>query len=119
MIDVSSPGEDKNLEIGKTSFYLDKELLLKEKQTFIQSISDDEFKGEELATNVKQLDFLYSYKSESDLSTYKWKDSWSIVGSLPQAVKVTLILSDACQPDQKVSFHKTVFIPTGILAEEE
>ncbi len=119
VVNVSSPGESKNFEIGKTSFYLDEEVLLKKKQTFIQSISDDQLESEELAANVKQLGFLYSYKSESDLSAYSWKDSWGIADSLPQAVKITLILADARQPDKEISFHKTVFIPTGILAEEE
>ena len=99
--------------------------LKRKEESFIGSLQLEENqqkKSKTLSSIVKQagLSFSYAYAQttgEEAQEEITWKDSWQDNSSIPQGVKISLTLENPKNPEEVLTFTKTVFIPIGTITE--
>ncbi len=81
------------------------------KETYLDSLQKEHGKGEEILSEINQLDFLYGYVKATDMqeSEFEWKDSWE-EKAFPRMVCVKARAGEE-------SLQKVIYYPAGIIAE--
>jgi len=101
--------------------------LERKEESFIESLQPEEDQQSEsktLSSIVKGGGLVFSYayaetapgETESEIT---WKDSWQHNNSVPQGIQIKLSLQNPKNPNEELTFVKTVFIPIGIITESE
>lgn len=119
-------------DIKKVSYFLEAKengednsgFSLKREQVFlIDSLqpTEQEKSKETFSTLVSEggIKFSYPYMVSATGEDIEWRDKWQDSNNLPAGVKIELVLQNARNPNSKVSFYKTVFIPMGIIGEAQ
>lgn len=90
---------------------------------FIDSLQtqNDSEQTEEIFSNLVSeggLNFSYAFQNEIE-EIIEWKDAWNESKNLPRGIKIALTLVDPRNPNSKIDFSKTIFIPTGMIGSEK
>jgi len=97
---------------------------LKREQVFLidsLQLTEQEKPKETFSSLVSEggLKLSYPYMVSATEEGVEWRDKWQDNNNLPAGVKIELVLQNAKNPNSKVSFYKTVFIPMGIIGEAQ
>lgn len=118
LVNTASPGGPIQLELGKVTYYLDREQssLMRRQETYIQSLKETEQPSEEFASSVTALGFEYYYeKVENGKVGSEWRSSWETEKdgpAIPRGVRISLILAGGRGPEL-VNFGRSVWIAMG------
>lgn len=109
---------ESSVELAKINYSLNTDGTLMRKAAYQnEGFAETDINTEKLISDVEELRFEYVYKAEDEELPPTWKDYWQGQEGLPIGVKVFLKLKK--QEGIAGDFFKTVFIPTGIMGEEE
>lgn len=81
------------------------------KETYQDSLQKDSAKGEEILSEISELDFLYGYLKSAEMqeTVFEWKDSWE-EKAFPRMVCVKLRSGEE-------TWQKVIYCPAGKLVE--
>ena len=117
---VSEKGrEEKSLTRVRYWYDEDSNVVLGKRASSELGFDLDKAAEEILIANVSKFKFLYAYSSKADEGDYDWKDEWTDKEKrVPQGVKCEFSVQSESDREEK-QFSKTIFIPLGVLGEEE
>jgi type II secretion system protein J len=76
-------------------------------------------KKEVILSNVENFKFEYCYGLDDEFEPYLWKEEWEDEEMrIPRGVRVTFNIKTE-RIKKPLEFSKTIFVPTGVLGEEE
>lgn len=112
IFNVASDGDEPLPTIGRLSYTFDKEkqVILKEKHAFPQSLKKTDGSGKIIASGLKKVNFSYFYRDQLT-GDYEWNDYWLNEGGLPVGVKIEIQLSQGNGSLSRVS--KVIFPPVA------
>jgi len=81
--------------------------------------STEKTSGESIIEGVEVFELRYAYLKEEEEEPYDWKKEWVHENRMiPRGVRIYLELASAAEKGKK-EIHKTIFVPLGVLGEEE
>ncbi|MDD3906286.1 MAG: type II secretion system protein GspJ [Candidatus Omnitrophica bacterium] len=116
VIGVSDPETGFREELARVTYAYDKDkkCLRRLVATAAEGLNEDNARSSEILKDINEKDFGIEYCYKAKLSNteyeYEWRDAWEEknVQDVPRGVRIKV-----------GEFRKTVFVPTGILGEEE
>lgn len=102
-------------EIYKITYTWEREkdyfVLLRLKETYIESLQETHSRGDELLTKISQINFDYGYlkKGMAGKEDFYWKENWK-EEAMPKLVRLKIEIKNE-------KFNKVIFCPAGKLGE--
>jgi len=119
--DTSQAGDTPQKELVKVVYRFDGEQdeLIRIKAEKSSGFSAEKAEKEVLLKGIKDFKFEYCYDSGDEDEPYLWKEEWEDEDSrIPRGVRVSFLIKTE-KEKKELKFTKTMFVPIGVLGEEE
>jgi len=119
--DTSQAGDMPQKELVKVVYMFDSEIdaLIRIRAEKSSGFSAEKAEKEVLLKGIKDFKFEYCYDSGDEDEPYLWKEEWEDKDSrIPRGVRVSFLIKTE-KEKKELKFTKTMFVPIGVLGEEE